>query len=85
MHLLCEIAATHHIPILMTSQVYADFNEKDRVSIIGGDIVRYSSKCLIELSYINGRIATIRKHRSIADGSSVLFEIWNEGLIESDN
>ena len=63
---LTEIARKNSIPVLITNQVYSDFNEKDKVNIVGGDILRYGSKCLIELQITpdNNRRAILRKHGS---------------------
>ncbi len=79
--LLTEIARKQNIPILVTSQVYADFEQKDKVNIVGGDILKYGAKCLIELQPYrsNFRRAILRKHRSIGE-REVLFKIIQEGL-----
>lgn len=80
---LSEIARKKNIPVLITNQVYADFENKDRVKMVGGDILKYSSKCLIELQKYDDFIkATLRKHRSIADGKQIFFKIVNEGVEE---
>ncbi len=79
---LTEIARTKHVPVLVTSQVYSSFDERDRVNLVGGDILKYGSKCLIELEkYASGvRSAVIRKHRSLPEGRCVLFRIVEQGL-----
>ena len=46
---LSEITRKKHIPVLVTNQVYADFEDKEKVNIVGGDLLKYGSKCLIEL------------------------------------
>jgi DNA repair protein RadB len=81
---LSEIARKHNIPVIVINQVYADFEAKDQVKMVGGDILKYSSKCLIELSaYRSFRKAVLIKHRSIAERKEVLFEIVHEGLKEA--
>jgi DNA repair protein RadB len=83
---LCEIAKEHNIPIIITSQVYSDFKNKDKVNIVGGDLLKYASKCLIELEAIdNNRKAIIKKHRSLPENKEILFKITNEGFIEVNN
>ncbi len=84
--ILCEIARKKNIPTLLTNQVYSSFDDRDRINIVGGDILRYSSKCLIELASLHGniRVATLRKHRSIPNDRSVRFRIGNEGLMPAD-
>lgn len=80
---LNEIARKHNIPILLTSQVYASFENKG-VKIVGGDILLYASKCLLEIEPLhNGkRRIILKKHRSIAGEKEALFEIVEEGFKE---
>ncbi len=81
--ILTEIARKNSIPILVTNQVYADFEQKDKVHIVGGDLLKYQSKCLIELRKTDtGRKAIIQKHRSIEEGKEILFTITNLGIEE---
>ncbi len=79
---LTEIARRKNIPVLVTSQVYSSFDERDRVNMVGGDILKYGSKCLIELEkYASGvRAAIIRKHRSQPEGKAALFRIVEQGI-----
>lgn len=79
---LNTLARKFMIPVLMTSQVYADFEEKDKVKMVGGDILKYGSKCLIEIEkYKTLRKATVMKHRFIPEYKSVLFEIKENGFM----
>jgi DNA repair protein RadB len=72
-----------HIPILITNQVYADFENKDKIKMVGGDLLKYQSKCLIELKKNDSeRKAVIVKHRSIEEGKNVSFKITDEGIEE---
>ncbi len=79
---LNEIARKKNIPVLITNQVYANFEQKDKVNIVGGDLLRYGSKCMIELqSGRHGvRKAILRKHRSIAAEKEVEFRIVEKGI-----
>lgn len=79
---LTEIARKKNIPILIANQVYSSFEHKNKIRIVGGDIMRYGSKCLIELqSGDNGlRKAILRKHRSIAGEKEVIFRIIEKGI-----
>ena len=90
MKALYEIARKGNIPVLITTQVYNDFlNEEDwalgkeaGVNLVGGDILKYWSKCIIELQNKNGRRkAIIRKHRSLPE-KEFNFEIVNEGIVK---
>lgn len=82
---LTEIARRKNIPIIVTNQVYADFDEQNNVKIVGGDILRYASKCLIELKRLsNGvRLAILRKHRSLPENKTVAFTITEHGIEEA--
>ena len=78
---LIEIARSKKIPVLITNQVYADFENKGKVKMVGGDLLKYGSKCLIELhKFENCRGMTLRKHRSIAEGKEIAFTIINKGI-----
>ena len=80
---LTEIARNKLIPVLITNQVYHDFDDKDKVNIVGGDILKYGSKCLIELQITpnNNRRLILRKHRSIAEEKEIIFKIVEGGII----
>jgi len=82
--ILSEIARKKTIPVLVTNQVYADFNSKD-FKMVGGDLLKYWSKCIIKLEALESGIrkASISKHRSIAEGKSACFEIVESGLREA--
>ena len=47
--ILVEIARSKKIPVLITNQVYADFSNKNKVKMVGGDLLKYGSKCLLEI------------------------------------
>ena len=80
---LTEITRKKNIPILITNQVYADFEEKGKVNIVGGDILKYGSKCLIELQITQSgnRKAIVRKHRSLKSEREIIFKIVEGGII----
>ena len=80
---LTEIARKKMIPVLITDQVYADFDNKEKVHIVGGDILKYGSKCLMELQITpNGnRRCILRKHRSIEEQKEIMFKIVEGGMI----
>ena len=82
---LTEIARGKKIPVLLTNQVYADFQNRNRVKMVGGDILKYGSKGLIELIRTRDgtRRAVLRKHRSIPEDSEVRIKIVNSGITEA--
>lgn len=78
---LSKIARTTEIPIVVTNQVYTSFDE-EKLELVGRDVPRYWSKCLIELSKAekNLREIKIEKHRSLPEGRKTKFKITNKGL-----
>ncbi|MGC9133185.1 MAG: DNA repair and recombination protein RadB [Nanopusillaceae archaeon] len=84
LQILSEISRKYNISVLVTNHVYSLLEEKDKIGIVGGDLIKYWSKCLVELKvYDNGiREAILRKHRYLPEGVSVKFKIVNDGIIE---
>ena len=82
---LSKIARQQDIPILVTNQVYTSFDEDD-IELVGRDVPRYWSKCLVKLSNLEDGIrkAEIEKHRSLPEGKAKKFKISNSGLGEPD-
>ncbi|MBN4049024.1 DNA repair and recombination protein RadB [archaeon AH-315-M20] len=80
---LTEISRKKKIPVLITNQVYADFEDKDKVNLVGGDLLKYGSKCLIELQITpsGNRHCIIKKHRSIKEEKSITFKIVEGGIL----
>ena len=84
---LNEIARKQNIPVIVTNQVYASFTPnledrqtESRVSMVGGDLLKYWSKCLIEIQNFRGkRKLVLRKHRSLPI-KELAFEIVNTGI-----
>ena len=81
---LTEIARKRNIPIILANQVYSPFDQKGRVEMVGGDIIKYGSKCLVELQAAlgNKRRAILRKHRHLPQ-REVIFEILQDGIKEA--
>lgn len=80
---LVEIARRKKIPVLITNQVYADFENKDKVKMVGGDLLKYGSKCLLELQKFSGFYGiTLKKHRSMPEGKELKFRIVTKGIEE---
>ncbi len=90
MRILAEISRKQNIPIIITNQVYNEFlSEEDwkngverQTNIVGGDLFKYWSKCIIELKSDKGkRKAILIKHRSMPE-KEFGFEIRNEGIFK---
>jgi len=88
MRILAEIARKKDIPVIVTNQVYSEFlsdeefraGKERSVNMVGGDILKYWSKCIIELKNERGkRKALLRKHRSLPE-KELQFEIIEAGV-----
>jgi len=90
MRVLAEISRKQKIPIIITNQVYTKFlsdeetkkGVEQKVNIVGGNLMRYWSKCIIRLeNNSNRRKAILMKHRSL--GLQELgFEIKDKGIFK---
>ncbi|MBI5804336.1 DNA repair and recombination protein RadB [Candidatus Pacearchaeota archaeon] len=77
MKTLAEISRKKHIPVLVTNQIY---RWEDTDKMVGGDILKYWGKCLIELVNDKGRrVVYLRKHRSLPEKNFV-FTIDDKGI-----
>jgi len=71
------------IPILLTNQVYANFERKNDIKMVGGDLMKYTSKCIIKLELNEtGRLLKLLKHRSIPI-KEVQFKITQKNIEKS--
>ena len=78
--ILARIAKKYDVPVVVTNQVYSQF-DTNKLELVGRDIPKYSSKCLIKLEKEGEyRKATIIKHRFIKEGKSIIFEINDKGI-----
>ena len=82
MGLLSMIARKYDIAVVVTNHIYSVFDEEGVIEPVGGTILKYWSKIIIELVRDdNGeRFAILKRHRSKPDGLKVKFEIVNKGL-----
>lgn len=80
---MSKITRTKNIPILTTNQVWQSFDD-DIVRMVGGKLLVYASKCLIELQKfkVGKRRAILRKHRSLPESKDVVFRIVQKGIDE---
>ena len=89
MRILSEIARKKNIPVIITDQVYGQFlsqedfeaGKEKEIVMVGGDIMKYWCKCIIELKNLGfGRKkAILKKHRSLPE-KEFQFKINNEGI-----
>jgi DNA repair protein RadB len=78
---LSELARKHNLAVIVTNQVYASLQD-DGVEPVGGNILKYWSKAIIELQNCDRgvREAILVRHRSIPEGLKTKFEISGDGL-----
>lgn len=88
LRVLAEISRKKNIPVIVTNQVYNKYisaEERDKgvspeVRMVGGDLLKYWSKCIIQLENNNGRRrAILIKHRSMGE-KELDFTINNAGI-----
>ncbi len=82
---LSRIARERNIPVLITNHVYSGF-DTGKLEIVGGDVPKYWSKCLIRLEKLfrGARRMVLAKHRSRPEGENAVFRIVNEGLVDCE-
>ena len=80
---LSEISRKKNIPVLVTNQVYADFENPNNIKMVGGDILKYGSKTLIELQNLSSgnKRCILKKHRSLPVDRDFWFQIVHGGII----
>jgi DNA repair protein RadB len=90
MRALAEIARKQKIPVVITNQVYGNFltaeeiekGIKKEMNIVGGDLFKYWSKCIIELQRDGSRRKLVLlKHRSLPT-KTMGFIIKDEGIFK---
>lgn len=83
---LLDFAQNNDAAVLVTNQVYSDFKSDGGVEPVGGDVLKYASKIIVELSKEGDGIrrALVRKHAFRKEGESALFKIVEKGLVECD-
>ncbi len=90
MRFLSEIARKKKISVLITNQVYKEFQKEEdwragkkaEFNIVGGDLFKYWSKCIIELTIDKEkRKAFLMKHRSLPP-KTMAFDIKDKGIFK---
>ena len=90
MRSLAEIVRKQNIPVMVTNQVYSEFlsdedilkGEERKVNIVGGDLLTYWSKCILELKKDGSkRKVVLLKHRSLKE-KEMNFDIKDRGIFK---
>ena len=80
---LSRIARKHHIAVVVTNHIYSVFEGDGMIEPIGGTILKYWSKIMVETARVNGsgeRFAILKRHRSRPEGLRARFRIVDHGL-----
>lgn len=84
MSLLASIARLYDLAVVVTNQIYASFEENDdEFKPIGGTILQYWSKTIIELKRKEEektRVALLKRHKYLVEGLAVHFIITDNGI-----
>jgi len=85
MALLARIARKYDIAVIITNHIYSvfDANGNDEIAPVGGTILKYWSKIMVELEKGDGtgeRFAILKRHKSRPEGLTVKFKIVEGGL-----
>ncbi|MCL2687840.1 MAG: DNA repair and recombination protein RadB [Methanobrevibacter sp.] len=85
MWILSRLARKYDVAVVITNQIYATFEDEKPTAIkpVGGTILMYWSKIIIELSKSNvegERIAILKRHKTFPEGKTSMFKITNEGI-----
>ena len=82
MGLLSRLARKYDISVIITNHIYSLFDEEGVIEPVGGTILKYWSKIIVELEKNdNGdRYAVLKRHKSKPEGARAKFEIVNSGL-----
>jgi DNA repair protein RadB len=70
------------IPVIITNQVYSDFNIKDEIKIVGGEIVKNKSDLLMEIKKFRTCRKLIVHAPEQLKGKELSFKIEEKGIIE---
>lgn len=77
---LLDLARKMGIPVMVTNHVYG--NPETRTNeAVGGDVMRYASKVIVELTNGSAREARLIKHAFAKEGKKVEFHVVGKGVI----
>ena len=81
MELLRQISKTKKIPVLVINSLSADIENRKDLRIVGGQIISYGSKCVLEVKKANknNRVLILRKHGNLGE-RELAFKIVEKGI-----
>lgn len=85
LRLLTEVSRNFHIPILVTNQMYVNFDTKQN-TMVGGTLLEYWSKTIVEIEKKQEiKKFILRKHKCKKSGDECVFSIVQNGISQSKN
>jgi DNA repair protein RadB len=82
---LTEISRSFNIPVIVTNQMYVNFETKEK-KMIGGTLIEYWSKTIIQIDKEQDRQKIIlKKHKCRQAGKESFFNITSNGFCETKN
>lgn len=83
LRMLTQVSRTYAIPILVTNQMYTNFDTKEN-KMVGGTLIEYWSKTIVELQKENGVCSIqLKKHKFKPISGKKEYEInQNDGMVE---
>lgn len=79
-NILSEISKK--VPVIITNQVYSDFDIKDEIKIVGGEIVKNKSDLLLEIKKLRTSRKLIVHAPEQLKGKELIFRIEEKGIKE---
>ncbi len=79
LNILNEISKKNKIPVVITSEVYDDLSKKGSVKVIGGEILKRRTECLIELKKYNTIKKAVMHKPSLKE---IIYKIEEKGITE---
>lgn len=82
---LSRISRKFDVAIVVTNQIYASFDDEDSDSVkpVGGTILQYWSKAIVELEkspIIGKRVAILKRSKTASEGETIEFKITDKGI-----
>jgi DNA repair protein RadB len=78
---LSRLARKHNLAVVITTQVYSSYDNDDGVEPVGGTMLKYWSKVIIELKRDGKDIeAVLVRHRALPEGMHARFRITKSGI-----
>jgi DNA repair protein RadB len=78
---LSSLARKQNLAVVITTQVYASYEVENGVEPVGGSMLKYWSKVIIELKKDGKNVeAKLVRHRELAEGLQTRFQITEKGI-----